>query len=223
MASAARYGVDQLEKAVAIARIALEYAAEARRHSRDAMLAHTAHRHALVLGFDQDCDAARRQNRLDGAGDLCRQLLLRLQAAGEDLDDAGELRQADHAVARQVGDMRHADERRDMVLAMALHADVAQHDHVVVAADVLERARQGLGWVGTLGVRPPWRKHGLGMALLKHSFAELYQRGYSTIGLTVDASNPTGATRLYERAGMHIASQFIVYEKEYRPGREPEE
>jgi GNAT superfamily N-acetyltransferase len=92
-----------------------------------------------------------------------------------------------------------------------------------IAGYSLCRSRQGLGWVGTLGVRRPWRKQGLGMALLKHSFQELYRRGYSTIGLTVDASNPTGATRLYERAGMHVASQFIVYEKEYRPGLEPEE
>lgn len=84
------------------------------------------------------------------------------------------------------------------------------------------RLKQGIAWVGTLGVRRPWRKQGLGMALLKHSFREMYRRGYSSIGLTVDASNPTGATRLYERAGMHIASEFVVYEKEYRPGSQPE-
>ena len=92
-----------------------------------------------------------------------------------------------------------------------------------VAGYALCRPRQGIGWVGILGVRRPWRKHGLGMALLKHSFKQLYQRGYSTVGLAVDASSPTGATRLYERAGMHITSEFVTYEKELRPGREPEE
>ena len=85
------------------------------------------------------------------------------------------------------------------------------------------RSKQDLGWIAPLGVRRPWRKRGLGLALLKHSFRELYQRGYTTIGLTVDAASPTGATRLYERAGMHIASEFVVCEKEYRSGRNSEE
>jgi len=92
-----------------------------------------------------------------------------------------------------------------------------------IAGYSLCRKKNDLGWVGSLGVRRPWRKRGLGMALLKHSFRILYKRGFSTIGLGVDASNPTGATRLYERAGMHVKSKFAVYEKEYRAGKEPEE
>lgn len=83
------------------------------------------------------------------------------------------------------------------------------------------RFRMGIGWVGTLGVLKPWRKKGLGLALLQHSFADFYKRGMKTIGLGVDASNTTGATRLYERAGMHIASEFVTFEKELRPGRNP--
>ena len=81
---------------------------------------------------------------LDRVGDLGGQCFLRLQALGENLDDAGELRQSDDAAFRDVGDVRDADERRDVVLAMALDADVAQHDHVVVAVDVLEGAVQAL-------------------------------------------------------------------------------
>jgi mycothiol synthase len=92
-----------------------------------------------------------------------------------------------------------------------------------IAGYSLCRVKNGLGWVGELGVRRPWRKRGLGMALLLHSFGELYQRGLPTIALLVDASNPTGATRLYQKAGMHAASEFVVYEKEYRSGREIEE
>ncbi|MFL5582951.1 MAG: GNAT family N-acetyltransferase [Gemmatimonadaceae bacterium] len=59
-----------------------------------------------------------------------------------------------------------------------------------------------LGWVGTLGVRPGWRRRGLGEALLLSAFAALRGRGLSRIGLGVDAENVTGALRLYERAGM---------------------
>lgn len=84
------------------------------------------------------------------------------------------------------------------------------------------RYRMGIGWIGTLGVRRPWRQRGLGEALLLHSFGEFYKRGTKTIGLGVDAENPTGATRLYQKAGMYAASEFVTYEKELRPGREPE-
>jgi mycothiol synthase len=85
------------------------------------------------------------------------------------------------------------------------------------------RKRENMGWVWSLGVRPTWRKQGLGMALLLHSFGEFHRRGEKVAGLGVDASNPTGATRLYERAGMSIETEYVCYEKEFRPGRELDE
>jgi ribosomal protein S18 acetylase RimI-like enzyme len=91
-----------------------------------------------------------------------------------------------------------------------------------VAGYSQNRFRMGIGWIGTLGVRRPWRKMGLGLALLQHSFGEFHKRDVTTIGLGVDASNPTGATRLYQRAGMYVASEFVTYEKELRPGRSVE-
>jgi mycothiol synthase len=96
-------------------------------------------------------------------------------------------------------------------------------DGDLIAGYCLCRYRMGTGWVGTLGVRRPWRKRGLGEALLLHSFGEFYRRGMKTIGLGVDAENPTGATRLYKKAGMHVAAEYVIYEKELRPGREPKE
>jgi mycothiol synthase len=89
-----------------------------------------------------------------------------------------------------------------------------------IAGYSLCRFRMGIGWVGTLGVRRAWRKRGLGEALLLHSFAEFHKREMKIIGLGVDAANPTGATRLYQKAGMYAASEFVTYEKELRPGRE---
>jgi len=77
-----------------------------------------------------------------------------------------------------------------------------------------------LGWVDNLAVLRPWRQKGLGMALLLHSFAEFHRRGIYTVGLGVDSQNLTGATRLYERAGMHIALQSDTYQKELRAGKE---
>ena len=77
-----------------------------------------------------------------------------------------------------------------------------------------------MGWVGTLGVRRAYRKRGLGLALLRHSFNEFYRRGKRKTGLGVDAQNLTGALRLYETAGMHVQKTFDLYEKELRPGTE---
>ncbi len=76
------------------------------------------------------------------------------------------------------------------------------------------------GYVNTLGVRRPWRKQGLGLALLRQSFCEFYVRGYRKVSLGVDAFNLTGALRLYENAGMRVVRHFDQYEKELRPGRE---
>ena len=89
-----------------------------------------------------------------------------------------------------------------------------------VAGFSVNRYRTGIGWIRSLGVRRPWRKCGLGQALLLHSFGEYYRRGMRTIGLGVNAHNPTGATRLYLRVGMHPASEHVTYEKELRAGRD---
>lgn len=76
----------------------------------------------------------------------------------------------------------------------------------------------GVGFVNALGVRRPWRKYGLGRALLLQAFGEFYRRDATTVALGVDAQNSTGATRLYERAGMQVVRRFAVYRKELRPG-----
>lgn len=72
----------------------------------------------------------------------------------------------------------------------------------------------GHGWIGTVGVRRPWRRRGVGEALLRRSFAMLHARGLRKVRLGVDSENPTGATRLYERAGMHVAFEVVTYGKE---------
>ena len=77
-----------------------------------------------------------------------------------------------------------------------------------------------MGWVSTLGVRRPWRRRGVALALLHHSFGEFYRRGQQRVGLGVDAESITGATRLYEKAGMYVQRRYNTYHKELRPGKE---
>jgi len=72
----------------------------------------------------------------------------------------------------------------------------------------------GLGWVRQLGVRPPWRRRGLGTALLLAAFGLFWERGVRAVGLGVDGENTTGAVDLYERAGMRVFHRFDIYEKE---------
>lgn len=87
-----------------------------------------------------------------------------------------------------------------------------------VAGFSQNRFRKGIGWIGTIAVRRPWRGKGLGIALMHHTFGEFYKRGTTTIGLGVDSANLTGATRLYQRVGMYVAGEFAMYEKELRKG-----
>ena len=77
-----------------------------------------------------------------------------------------------------------------------------------------------MGWIRTLSVRRPWRRRGLAQALLLHALAEFRRRGTLKVGLGVDGRNPTGATRLYEKAGMKIALRYDIYAKELRPGKD---
>lgn len=89
-----------------------------------------------------------------------------------------------------------------------------------IAGFSVNRFRMGIGWIGTLGVRRPWRKKGLGLALLRHSFGEFYNRGMKDHRSWCGCLQPYGATRLYQGAGMYIASEFITYDKELRAGRD---
>jgi ribosomal protein S18 acetylase RimI-like enzyme len=69
------------------------------------------------------------------------------------------------------------------------------------------------GYVAALGVRAPWRRRGLGEALLVRAFDEMCRRGLTAVRLGVDSENPSGATRLYERVGMSVATEIVVYER----------
>jgi ribosomal protein S18 acetylase RimI-like enzyme len=91
-------------------------------------------------------------------------------------------------------------------------------DEVVAFSRNYPKRNGDWGFVGTLGVRPAWRRRGLGLALLRESFRRFRDTGETTVALGVDVENPTGATRLYERAGMRVLWQADVWDKELRAG-----
>lgn len=90
---------------------------------------------------------------------------------------------------------------------------VTQGEEVVAAAMVFHSFAGG--WIRQIAVRRPWRKRGLGLAVLQSVFGKCYARGIAGVGLGVDAENLTGATRLYERAGMKVKVHFLRFEKNF--------
>lgn len=80
------------------------------------------------------------------------------------------------------------------------------------AAALIGKLKPTEGYVGTLGTLRQYRGRGLATFLLNVSFAEFARRGHRIGALHVDLTNPTGAVRVYESAGMHLAD----YEVDYR-------
>jgi ribosomal protein S18 acetylase RimI-like enzyme len=70
-------------------------------------------------------------------------------------------------------------------------------------------------WISALGVRGAWRRRGIGLALLLHELGEFYRRGIRAAALGVDAESPTGATGLYEVAGMREVRRADIFMKTF--------
>jgi len=93
------------------------------------------------------------------------------------------------------------------------------HHHGEAVGAVANYLMPDVGWVGTLGVRHPWRGQGIGKALLLHSFDAFHRAGQDKVALGVDSENAAGATRLYERAGKRVDQRHELFEKLVAPTR----
>ena len=71
-----------------------------------------------------------------------------------------------------------------------------------------------LGWIEMLGVRAPYRRQGLGTALLKHAFHVFALRGLAGAALDVDGEDAATVT-FYQRAGMRIVQHAVLYSKSF--------
>jgi mycothiol synthase len=69
------------------------------------------------------------------------------------------------------------------------------------------------GWVDWLAVLASHRGRGIGLALLRRAFAAFAERGMRRVMLNVDAQNVTGATAVYERAGMRVVNAWDLWER----------
>jgi mycothiol synthase len=91
-------------------------------------------------------------------------------------------------------------------------------DDGTIPAVALGMMRSDHGWINTVATLRAWRGQGLASALLRASFRAFWERGVRVVALGVDAQNPTGATHVYEAAGMAAASSAAIYKKVLRPG-----
>ena len=91
---------------------------------------------------------------------------------------------------------------------------VARAGDEIAAGTICAGDTYGGGWVHVIFTRRPWRRQGVGAALLRDALGRFWARGEHSVGLGVDAANETGAFRLYERAGMAPVLGWVMYEKE---------
>ena len=78
----------------------------------------------------------------------------------------------------------------------------------------------GIGFIDAVGVGRAFRRRGLAQAMLYHSFAQFWDRGTPTVCLEVDGESLTNAVELYEKVGMYIHRNYMLYEKVLRDGVE---
>jgi mycothiol synthase len=69
------------------------------------------------------------------------------------------------------------------------------------------------GWIEAIGVVPVWRGRGIASALMVKSLQLFQAEGLPRAALDVDAENPTGALRLYEKHGFKVAKESIHFVK----------
>jgi mycothiol synthase len=84
-------------------------------------------------------------------------------------------------------------------------------------AGALQSSNSGVeedeGWVKYLAVLRPYRRRGVGEALLHRAFATYAAKGRRTAGLGVDLANPTDAARLYRAVGMTPMYEANIYQR----------
>lgn len=74
-------------------------------------------------------------------------------------------------------------------------------------------AEDGEGWVRYLAVLRPYRRRGVGEALLRHALSTYARKGRTHAGLGVDLANPTRAARLYRAVGMRPRYEANIYQR----------
>jgi len=90
---------------------------------------------------------------------------------------------------------------------------LAERDGALLGCALHWRETEGSGWAKDIVVHESERGQGIGRALLQHALRTYAGRGAARVGLKVDATNPTGAPALYERAGFVTDQRYEIWVK----------
>jgi GNAT superfamily N-acetyltransferase len=82
------------------------------------------------------------------------------------------------------------------------------YDEGDVAGAALGEIVQGIGWIHHLFVRRPWRRRGLGAALMLSVLGSLHRKGIGVARLNVDEHSLTNAHQLYRRLGFRVIGDY---------------
>ena len=97
-------------------------------------------------------------------------------------------------------------------------------DGETVAGGILCNAklveRTDTGRVGSIFVRPAYRRRGIAQALMLTAFDAFWKSGFRRVITDTDADSFTDSTKLYTGLGMEPYRREFTYEKEIRPGKE---
>lgn len=75
------------------------------------------------------------------------------------------------------------------------------------------------GWIGQVGVLPPWRRQGLGAAMIARALHEYKAAGFSRAVLDVDGEGEIGGLGVYSRLGFGVVRKRTSYVRRLPPAR----
>ncbi|BFU42321.1 GNAT family N-acetyltransferase [Krasilnikovia sp. MM14-A1004] len=138
-------------------------------------------------------------------------------------DDESEMRRFHATIEEAFEDTDHRATDFETWRAQVEAASSVAYDEWFVGevdgqwAGVLQSSDQGAedngGWVKNLAVLGPYRRRGVGAALLRRAFATYAGKGRVEAGLGVDLANPTQAARLYHAVGMRPRYEADIYQR----------
>lgn len=151
-------------------------------------------------------------------------------------DDAGMSRADNEAFAEHWGHAEHPFEEWLHYVAqpsfkpdLTVIADDTRTGEIagfcIIAINEEENRRLNLrrGWIDILGVRKPFRRQGLGTALILAGLRNLKKAGMEQAALGTDSENTTGATRIYERVGFRVDKTRAAFRMTLRAAPAPPE
>jgi ribosomal protein S18 acetylase RimI-like enzyme len=93
---------------------------------------------------------------------------------------------------------------------------VAWDGDEVAAVVVNERQPDGTATTPWVAVRPPWRRRGVGLALMRQTLRSLAAQGVLSARLATIQENPHNSVGLYERAGYTVTARHPRFRKPLR-------